>query len=223
MNIRSEIPPNKGQIGGDRQPGRPDWLGPLFRFWRWLLDLLGIRNGQIDALERWETGHHLFSILIQALIVVHKQLARGIEVKDWNVVDETLTEATQLWFACAAAFHFTGDFPRSDFQTIVRPSMEPPHEREGFSGLFSPDHAVLLQVIEKLRPLLLKLPVQLKRRHRNYLWALDAMYESHAWVCQLQVGNKPSLKAKAAGDDIPAPEKIRKLKTRTLKSAGQTT
>jgi hypothetical protein len=177
---------------------------------------------RIDSLKRWETGHHLFSVLIQATIVAHKHLERSIVRQDWISVNDSLAEATQLWFACAAAFHYTADFAPSDFDTIVRPSMEPPYELEGFSGLFSPDHAQLIQTLGKLKPLLRTLPPECKRRHATYLWAVDAVYESHAWVCKLQVGDKPSLKGQAAGDDIPAPDKIRGLKTRTLRLAGST-
>jgi hypothetical protein len=177
---------------------------------------------QSDALTRWGTGHQLFSVLMLDLIVVHKELARHIEDQDWDETESTLTQATQLWAASAVAFRFTGDFTAFEFESVVRPSMAPPNVREGFSGTFSPDHTVLLQVLSKLRPLLGNLPPKLKERHRTYLWVYDAMYESHASVCHLMVGNKPSLKSGVEGDDTPAPEKIRHLKTRALRFAGHT-
>ena len=184
------------------------------------------RNGQKfvghppEALMRWENGHHLFFVLIQALIVVHKRLEQALNNKDWKAGNEHLTDATQLWWACAAAFHFTGDFTPEAFDTIIRPSMAPPHEREGFSGLLSADHGYLMKSLKTLKPLLETLPPELKRRHRTYLWGLDAMYESHAMVCELHVGNNPSLKMEAAHTEAPAPDVIRNLKTRTLKFAG---
>ena len=176
----------------------------------------------LEAFRRWENGHHLFSVLIQGLIVVHAKLERVLKDQDWKAADGALTDATSLWLACSAAFHFTGDFVPEVFDMLVRPSMAPPFEREGFSGLFSADHVQLIQQLMALRPLLEALPAQLKPRHRTYLWALDAVYESHAMVCELHVGEKPSLKGETASSSAPsAPDVIRNLKRRTLRQAGQ--
>jgi hypothetical protein len=173
----------------------------------------------LEALRRWENGHHLFFVLIQGLIVVHQRLEQALRNEDWPAANDALTDATQLWWACAAAFHFTGDFTQDAYETSVRPSMEPPRERDGFSGLHSADHSYLLQLLRTLKPLLETLPPELKRRHGTYLWSLDALYESHAMVCERHVGSKPSLKMEAARTEAPAPDMIRNLKARTLKLA----
>jgi hypothetical protein len=170
----------------------------------------------VSPLQRWQNGHWLFSVLLQGLILAHKQLALALQQQDWPAVNAALTDATQLWWTCAAAFHFAGDFSRAAYTDIVRPSMEPPHEREGFSGLLSVDHHYLVKHLRALKPLLETLPVELQRRHRTYLWALDAMYESHAWVCAFHVGRGGSLK-----DPRPAQDSIRHLKTRSLEAVGR--
>ena len=175
----------------------------------------------LEALRRWENGHHLFFVLIQALIVLHKRLERELVTRDWQAAGNTMTDATQLWWACCAAFHFTGDFTAEVFDSVVRRSMEPPFEQEGFSGLHSADHAHLLQSLSSLKPLLEQLPSELRQRHRSYLWALDATYESHSMVCALHVGSKSSLQMNKVGQvDASAPEAIRALKARTLKRVG---
>lgn len=174
----------------------------------------------LEAITRWENGHHLFFALIQALIVIHRRFEEAAKENDWHAASDALTDASEVWWACAAAFHFTGDFTVTAFDDIVRRSMEPPFEVDGFSGLHSADHTFLLQTLKRVKPLLNELPDNLKRRHRVYLWALDAMYESHAWVCHFHVGDKASLKMDTAENDAPAHEAIRKLKARTQKLAG---
>ncbi len=174
----------------------------------------------LEALRRWENGHHLFFVLTQTLIVIHKRLERSLTDRDWRAASEHLADATQLWWASAAAFHFASDFTPAAFDTIVRPSMAAPHERDGFSGLLSADHGHLLKLLKSLKPLLKLLPPELAGRHRTYLWGLDAVYESHAMVCEIHVGGKPSLKMELARTEAPAPEAIRNLKSRTLEFAG---
>lgn len=172
------------------------------------------------ALERWEKGHQLFFVLIQDLVLVHKRLSRALMEQDWPAVSDALCDAEELWWSCATAFHHTGDFTREVFNNTVRPSMEPPNEQEGFSGMWSADHMALIVALGKLRPSLESLPSNLKRRHRRYLWALTAMYQSHAWVCVFHAGTGPSIKDLAAEKKTPAPDSITHLMTRTLKSAG---
>jgi hypothetical protein len=174
----------------------------------------------LEALNRWENGHHVFIVLIQSLVVVHLRLGRSLERKDWRAASDALADAALLWRACCAAFHFTGDFTPEAFETIVRPSMAPPHENDGFSGTWSADHAQLLKVLRGIRPLFQTLPPDLSRRYRVYKWDLDAGYESHSMVCGDLAGSGPSLKMKAAHTEASAVEEIRKLKTRTLKLAG---
>ncbi len=170
--------------------------------------------------RRWDTGHHLFFALIQDQIWILNRLERALAHQDWQTANDALTEAGDLWWSCAAAFHFTADFSREVFNDFVRPSMEPPFERAGFSGLWSADHMSLILTLGKVRPLLETLPPKLKSRHRRFLWALNAMYEEHARVCKFHAGNGASLKDLAADNATSAPDSIRDLKIRTLKNAG---
>lgn len=175
----------------------------------------------VDAILRWKLGHHGFFVLIQALILAHARLAAAINQRHLQPALEAFSLVTQLWWGTAAAFRYTADFNAEDYDRVVRPSMSPPFLKEGFSGLFSPDHAHLLRAVKSLRPSFRALPEELGREHQLYLQALDVVYETHAFVCERFVGGGQSLKGSYRDPDAGAPTIIRRdLKSRALRSAG---
>jgi hypothetical protein len=176
----------------------------------------------VDAMVRWKLGHHAFFVLIQMLIVAHARLAAALNQGHLGVAHEAFSLSTRLWWGTAATFRYTADFDADDYENIVRPSMSPPFLKEGFSGLFSPDHSHLLRIVKSIRPSLQALPEALCRDHQLYLEGLDVMYEAHAFVCEQFVGGGRSLKGGSYKDpSTSAPNIIRRdLKSRTMLLAG---
>ena len=171
----------------------------------------------VDAMTRWVTGHHLFFALVQSLIVVHEWLERALRENGLHDAREALVVATELWWACAAAFRFAGDFPAQAYTDTVRPSMAPPFVSEGFSGSLFSDHVYLLRRLKRMKPALQALPRELRAQHRQYLNALDSVYCSHAFVCERFVGSAASLRDSARGTEASAAATIRgRLKQRAV-------
>lgn len=100
--------------------------------------------------------------------------------------------------------------------------MSPPCLKDGFSGFFSSDHVSLIRILKGLRPALQRLPPELGAAHRSYLHALDVAYEAHAFVCEVFVGNRSSLRGGQQERAAAGHSFIRHtLKPRTLAAAGQ--
>jgi diaminopimelate decarboxylase/aspartate/methionine/tyrosine aminotransferase len=173
--------------------------------------------GAVDPLARWRCGHGVFFVLAQRLIVVHGWLQRALEQHDMHAAAEALHTSSELWWASAAAFKYTADFPPDDYARLVRPSMSPPYVSDGFSGLSSPDHAALLQRLRVTQPLLQPLPSALRHAHRRYLWAMNAAYDSHAYVCECFVSEGASLRNPQSSATVVLRTH---LKARTLRLSG---
>jgi hypothetical protein len=165
---------------------------------------------------RWVAGHHLFFALVQSLIVMHEWLEHALREGKPHAAREALVVATELWWACAAAFRFAGDFSSQAYTETVRPSMAPPFVSEGFSGSLFSDHVYLLRRLKRMKPTLQELPRELRTQQRQYLIALDSVYSSHAFVCERFVGGAASLRDSARGTEASAAATIRgRLKQRT--------
>lgn len=175
----------------------------------------------IDALHRWKIGHHVFFVLIQALLLSHTRLAVALDQKDGPAAREAFSISTKLWWGTAAAFRYTADFPATDCQNLLRPSTSPPFLMEWFSSFFSSDHAYLIRALKLLQPSLRALPPEFSQDHRWYLQALDATYEAHACGCETFVGEGHSLRAEHHDHPADGPAFIRHtLKRRTMAAAG---
>ncbi|MGB0679457.1 MAG: hypothetical protein ACPGUV_07345, partial [Polyangiales bacterium] len=178
-------------------------------------------TADVDPMLRWRRGHFMFFALIQALIVTHHWLVLSLRQHRMQSAREALELATDLWWASAAAFRFASDFSGEAYAEVIRPSMSPPFVREGFSGLLFADHSYLLRQLRQTRPLIERLPAPLHAQHRQYMWGLNAMYESHAYVCERFVGDEASLRGGDKKDALGAVSVIRgALRKRTLMSVG---
>ena len=178
--------------------------------------------GQVDVLRRWVRGHHVFFILIQALLLAHEWLSRAMHVAQPSGVHAMLDWATELWWAAGAAFRFAGDFDQRLYATIVRPSMCPPYLSEGFSGLHSVDHAELMGLLKAARPTIDDRRLMHPAAHRSYLWALSSVYDSHVYVCEEFVNQGPSLKGNASSKYLSSAVAVLggPLKQRAMTNAG---
>ena len=151
------------------------------------------------ALSRWKIGHHLFFIILQGLVLVLRSIHDGLKNEESQEVIHRLERATSLLWASAVCLRFAGDFESSEYEEIVRPTMEPPLVPEGFSGLLSSDHARMVKELRHIKPLLIDPPEYLKLSRDRFLKALDAVYDSHKYVCSKFDGDTaPSLRMNQA-------------------------
>lgn len=175
----------------------------------------------MNPLRRWKLGHHVFFILIQALIVAHERLAAALARGYVAAAQAAFALLTCLLRGTVTAFRYTADFTSEDYEHIVRPTMAPPFLKDGFTGFFSADHVYLLRCIKLLRLSPQTLNPELGEAYQLYLQTLDTMYEAHAYVCERFVGPGKSLKSQAQDALTSAPTILRNtLKPRALKIAG---
>lgn len=180
----------------------------------------------VNPLNRWKVAHHLFFVLIEGLILAHRDLLEALEQNDVEKAMASFNLASQLFWGSTGAFRFGTDYTAEDYESVVRPSMGPPTYTPGFSDLQSIDHTALLNLISKLTPYFKNLSELLKPAYQGYLSALNTVYENHAYVCERFVGEKGGslLQKKQLSEKVQnesASESIRKIyKKRTLKYAG---
>jgi hypothetical protein len=120
--------------------------------------------------------------------------------------------ATRLLGASAVAFVFAGEFSSSQYETQVRPSMEPPAVSGGFSGLMSADHHYLVSLLGVLRPELRDLPAELVADHRRFVAAMERVYEAHKYVCARFGGDRGASLRMSAASTVTAVDVIHGLK-----------
>jgi len=150
--------------------------------------------GDRDALRRWTHGHHVFMVLVQALVVAIKVFADHVRRHRRSQASDTLARATSIMWGCQAALRFTGDFPYSEYETQVRPTLMPPTAPPEMSGLRWRDHEYLVKVLTNVRPLLGGLDRGLAPERDAFTEAVAATYDSHRSVCERFVGSdQPSV------------------------------
>jgi hypothetical protein len=132
-----------------------------------------------SSLQRWLTGHHLFFVEIQAII-----LAVDLYVREPN--DANLRHVIALLRGSATSMQFAADFSPAAYEP-VRQSMA--HLDPEFSGLFSADHRVMMQRLKKLKETVARHPSDF----RDLKDAISIAYNAHAHVCRRVVGDGGSL------------------------------
>ncbi len=166
------------------------------------------------SFERWVAAHRVFFVIVAGLNLSHIRLENCLEANDEEGIHESLRLCTTLFTASAAAFHLAGDFEKpDDYENFVRPTMP-----EGFSGLYSADHATLMSILKRLRPRLNELQDSdtFKFNHLMYLQSLNSAYLAHQYVCESFVHDSISL----AGN-TPGPQSLRDhFRVRALSNAG---
>lgn len=182
------------------------------------------KKATVDPYQRWMYAHHLFFVLIQGLIIAHRDLLKALKTSNLSEAVAAFNLATNLFWGSTGAFRFGTDYSPEEYEKVVRPTMGPPDFSPGFSDLQSVDHTALLSLIAKLNPYFKNLPDELKPAYQGYISALHAVYENHAFVCERFVGKKgESLLQKSQSDEesVSAADSIRTIyKKRTLKYAG---
>jgi hypothetical protein len=170
-----------------------------------------------DPIRRWIRGHHVFVMLTQGLILALQDVEDALTAGRTGDVAAALDLATMLMEGTAVAFRFTGDFAPMQYRDTVRPTMMPPLAPEGLSGVLSPDHRQLLQVLGRLKPRLKELELSACDGYGRFVTAFRAAYDDHIHVCSRFVGSKePSLLMKA-GEEKSAVQQLEYFKRLRMK------
>jgi hypothetical protein len=140
----------------------------------------------------WMVLHHIFVIQLQGLILAHRILFDDLLRGDVTAAARDLLIAAELLRAAAAAMRLAKAIQREQYIGEIRPQMEPPFVRSGFSGIWSADHAAFLQSLRRVGPLLSKTPT-LGPALDTYYRVLSQLYGEHADICEGFVGSGESL------------------------------
>lgn len=100
---------------------------------------------------RWKVGHHLFHLLLSMMNSTSDEVITAFNSSDWDTASSSLLDLATLMDSSTATMHYASDFPRSSYEEIIRPSMEPPWMPPGFSGVFNKDHAILRDNLKRIR------------------------------------------------------------------------
>jgi hypothetical protein len=108
-----------------------------------------------------------------------------------------MLELARLYDAATAAMRYTAAFPRTEYQSLIRPSMMPPFASSGFSGVHNVEHATMLAGLRALRSLYrsrrAEAPDTVPAAWRSLLDAQRRNRHNHMYVCQQFVDNGHSL------------------------------
>lgn len=138
----------------------------------------------------WQEFHWAFFIDTQGLILCMKRFALMLERRDIPGATIELDAAADIMRASAAAMALAGSFTRAEYETEVRLSMAPPNvATDGFSGLMSWEHGVLVSLWRSLRPVFADLPAALVPAHDRFAAAYKSMADGHVKVCARFVGD----------------------------------
>jgi len=141
------------------------------------------------AQEIWREFHWAFFLDTQGLILCMRRLALLLDRGDVAGARTELEAAAEIMAASAAAMQLAASFSRAEYQGSIRGSMVPPNvESEGFSGLMSWEHGVLVNLWRGLRPRFADLPAALAPAHDRFVQAYREMADGHTDVCARFVG-----------------------------------
>jgi len=174
-----------------------------------------------DPLSRWIRGHHVFLVLIQGLIVAINCFVSAHAEDSLEDAFSALELATLLMHGSSASLHYAGDFPTSDYDETVRPTMMPPNVPPGMSGILARDHRHLIKLLQSQRNLFHAIEPGLRKKYEEFVTAFGCTYDAHKLVCSHFRGDeRPSLLNGNATES--GVELLDDLKSVRLRSLGQT-
>lgn len=133
----------------------------------------------------WQGFHWSFFINVQGLILSLRRFEVRLAQGDLDQAEIELATATDLMLASGASMELAGSFSRDAYEYDVRQSMTPPQVySSNFSGLMSWDHAALMQLWKRLRPIFGALPSALQPQHRKFVQAYSSLAHAHRAVCE---------------------------------------
>ena len=146
---------------------------------------------KIDSQTIWQGFHWSFFINTQGLIVCLRRFEMYMAMNEISLAEIELKTATDLMEASSASMILAGSFSKQEYETNVRTMMTPPNVKsKDFSGLMSWEHAVLVQLWKRLRPVFVNLPDSLQAPHQEFINAYRNLAKSHKSVCEKFGGNE---------------------------------
>jgi hypothetical protein len=138
----------------------------------------------IEPLQIWKGFHWAFFINIQGLIICLRRFEIQIALDDLAQAQIELATATEMMLASSAAMELAGSFSKQEYNQ-VRQTMTPPNvQAKNFSGLMCWEHASLIQIWKRLRPIFATLPAELQPQHHQFIAAYFDLMDAHRSVCQ---------------------------------------
>lgn len=140
---------------------------------------------RVDPLQIWKGFHWSFFISIQGLIICLRRFEISVALENLAQAQIELETATDMMIASSAAMELAGSFSKQEYKHQVRKTMMPPHvQSKNFSGLMCWEHASLVQLWKRLRPVFGTLPVELQPQHDKFIAAYFDLMTAHKAVCQ---------------------------------------
>jgi hypothetical protein len=141
---------------------------------------------------RWRVSHHVFFLLIQGLVLVHRRLEISLMKGDMIGARRAIALSVRMLNSSGVAMRFAGDIT-SDCYLVVRESMMPPHVPDTFSGLWSIDHRAMIDGLRSLQRCIVNIKTMSDSELLPWQDAFNAAYNAHACVCEHFVGSSPSI------------------------------
>jgi hypothetical protein len=172
---------------------------------------------RLDPHQIWKGFHWAFFIQIQGLIISLRRFEASLVSGDLSLAHTELTAAKDLMLASGAAMELAGSFSPQEYAQQVRPSMTPPSvQSDNFSGLMSWEHAVLMQLWQRLRSVFATLPPSLDEPHQQFVEAYFALVMAHKAVCQKFGGNEAGSLRFEAGNAVDTLDKFAQIRWQAL-------
>jgi hypothetical protein len=125
------------------------------------------------------------------------EATRALVAGEWTTARQTLTDLARLYDAATGVMRYAADFPRHEYEALVRPSMMPPFASPGFSGVNNTEHAVMLTGLRRLRELYRErqhaVPEAVQTAWRDLFAAQRRNRDHHMLVCRRFVDDGTSL------------------------------
>jgi len=139
----------------------------------------------VSSQQIWKKCHWLFFMNVQGLVICLRRFELSLAANNLPQAQIELETATSLMLASGAAMELAGSFSRQEYEHLVRPTMSPPYvESHDFSGLMSWEHASLVEIWKRLRPVFETLPAALTVQHDRFVAAYFSLSHAHKAVCQ---------------------------------------
>jgi len=106
---------------------------------------------QRDAVARWKLGHHVFHLLLVTMTTRIDEACDAVERGAWPDVTDALTDLAAMYDSATATMRYAADFPRREYERLIRVSMMPPFTSSGFSGVYNTEHAEMIRGLRRLR------------------------------------------------------------------------
>jgi hypothetical protein len=149
------------------------------------------------AVRRWKLGHHTFHVLLVAMNTRLHEVADRLEEEEWEAASTAMLDLARLYDAATASMRYTSDFPRIEYERLLRPSMMPPFASPGFSGVFNREHAMMMAGVRRIRTFMKEreddVPEQALAAWERLREAQQTNVDSHMLVCRKFVDDGVSL------------------------------